>query len=84
MTAADLTRRTLVRSRTRTASSGRRDRMSPVQQVLFQLLCLLVGLTVLFPILWVVSMSLDPRNISRPFELTLIPPGAALDAYARV
>jgi arabinogalactan oligomer/maltooligosaccharide transport system permease protein len=84
MTVADLTRRTLVRSRPRTASTGRRDRMSPVQQVLFQLLCLLVGLTVLFPILWVVSMSLDPRNISRPFELTLIPPGASLDAYARV
>ena len=51
---------------------------------MLQLLCLLIAFTVLFPILWILSMSLDPRDISRPFELTLIPPGASLDAYARV
>jgi arabinogalactan oligomer/maltooligosaccharide transport system permease protein len=54
------------------------------RQLVLQLLCLLVALTVLFPILWIVSMSLDPRNISRPTDLTLIPPGASLDAFAQV
>lgn len=47
---------------------------------------LLIGVlaTVLFPILWVISMSLDPRGFSRPTGLTIIPPGATLDAYRRV
>lgn len=82
MTAADLTRPA---SRSRAlAGSMRRNRMSPGRQLLLQILCVLVAFTVLFPILWVVSMSLDPRNISRPYELTLIPPGASLDAYFRV
>ena len=62
----------------------RRKRISPTRQLMLQLLCLLIAFTVLFPILWILSMSLDPRDISRPFELTLIPPGASLDAYARV
>jgi arabinogalactan oligomer/maltooligosaccharide transport system permease protein len=61
----------------------RRD-LSLGRQVVLQLLCLLVALTVLFPILWIVSMSLDPRNISRPTDLTLVPPGASLDAFAQV
>src|SRR5438034_1099160 len=43
-----------------------------------------LSVTVLFPLVWVVSMSLDPRNISRPTELTLIPPGASLQAYQEV
>jgi len=62
----------------------RRRRMSLSRQLLLQLLCLGVAFTVLFPLIWVVSMSIDPRNISRPYELTLIPPGATLDAYVRV
>jgi arabinogalactan oligomer/maltooligosaccharide transport system permease protein len=37
---------------------------------------------VLFPILWIFSLALDPRNLSRPDSL--IPPGASLDAFARV
>ena len=36
----------------------------------------------LFPVLWVVSLSLDPRDLSRPDSL--IPPSASLDAYAKV
>ena len=36
----------------------------------------------LFPIVWIVAMALDPRNIARPD--TLIPPGASLDAFAKV
>jgi arabinogalactan oligomer/maltooligosaccharide transport system permease protein len=54
------------------------------QQLVLQALCIFVAATVLFPILWIVSMSLDPRNISRPTELNLIPPGASLEAYRAV
>lgn len=83
MTAIDVTERAparpIVSVRTR-----RRDRLSLPQQILLQLLCLLIAFTVLFPLLWILSMSLDPRDISRPYELTLIPPGASLDAYVRV
>ena len=54
------------------------------KQLMLQALLLFISFTVLFPLLWVVSMSLDPRNISRPTELTLIPPGASLQAYQDV
>lgn len=54
------------------------------RQLALQLICLLIALTVLFPILWIVSMALDPRNISRPTDLTLIPPGASLAAFQKV
>lgn len=43
-----------------------------------------VTFAVLFPVLWVVSLALDPRNIDKPLELRLIPPGATLDAFRRV
>jgi arabinogalactan oligomer/maltooligosaccharide transport system permease protein len=59
---------------------GRRLKLQ--NQIALQLVCLLIGATVLFPIVWIVGMSLDPRNISRPDSL--IPPGANFDAYARV
>ena len=36
------------------------------------------------PIVWVVSMSIDPRNFARPEGLTLIPPGASFAAYEKV
>jgi arabinogalactan oligomer/maltooligosaccharide transport system permease protein len=59
-----------------------RGRLSTGNQILLQLLCLLITATVLFPILWIFSLALDPRNLSRPDSL--IPPGASLDAFARV
>jgi arabinogalactan oligomer / maltooligosaccharide transport system permease protein len=59
-----------------------RGRLSTGSQIVAQLLCLLITATVLFPILWIFSLALDPRNISRPDSL--IPPGASLDAFARV
>lgn len=62
--------------------SGRQ--LSLAQQLALQALLIFIAMTVLFPIVWIVSMSLDPRNISRPTELTLIPPGASFDAYLRV
>src|SRR5947207_14540531 len=54
------------------------------KQLMLQALLIFISFTVLFPLVWVVSMSLDPRNISRPTELTLIPPGASLQAYQEV
>jgi arabinogalactan oligomer/maltooligosaccharide transport system permease protein len=60
----------------------RRGRMTLRRQLVFQLVCALIAVTVLFPIVWIVGMSLDPRNIARPDSI--IPPGASLDAYARV
>ncbi len=62
---------------------GRSD-MTFRRQAGLQLLCLAITATVMFPILWIVSMSLDPRNIARPDGLNLIPPGATLDAFAQV
>lgn len=64
------------------ARTGGGRRLKPANQILLQLACIAIAVTVLFPIVWIVGMSLDPRNISRPD--TLIPPGANLDAYARV
>jgi arabinogalactan oligomer/maltooligosaccharide transport system permease protein len=51
---------------------------------LIQVFLLLVLAVVLFPVVWIVSMSLDPRDFSRPIGLTLIPPGATLEAYGKV
>ena len=71
--------RTSAVTRTRRSHRGR---LSGRQQIVLQLLCLLITATVLFPILWIVSLAIDPRNVSRPDSL--IPPGASLDAFARV
>jgi len=49
-----------------------------------QIFLLLVTLMVMFPILWIFSMALDPRNIDKPMELTLIPPGASLQAFRTI
>lgn len=54
-------------------------RIDMIQMFLFFILSI-----VLFPVLWILSMSLDPRDFSRPTSLTIIPPGATLDAYWQV
>ncbi len=51
---------------------------------LVQLFLLTILATVLFPIVWILSLSLDPRDLSRPMGLSIIPPGATLDAYQTV
>lgn len=55
-------------------------------QLLSQLFLLIVAATVIYPILWIVSMSFDPRNIARPTTLRLNPfaGGATLQAYKDV
>lgn len=65
------------------ARRKKRD-LSLSRQALLQALCLLILLTVMFPVVWVVGLSLDPLNRSRPDGLSLIPSGASLEAYAQV
>lgn len=55
-----------------------------IQQILLQIFLLLVTVSVLFPILWVFSIALDPRNIDKPLELRLIPPGASFESFRKV
>jgi len=62
----------------------RRDRPPLGRQLLLQAICIGILITVLFPILWVVSLSLDPLNRSRPEGLSLIPANPTLEAYAQV
>jgi arabinogalactan oligomer/maltooligosaccharide transport system permease protein len=71
-----------VQGRTSTGERG----ISFVSQLLSQVFLLLVAATVIYPILWVVSMSLDPRDISRPTELRLNPAqgGLTFKAYEDV
>lgn len=72
-------------SRPATAVARRKPRgLSFTRQALLQALCLLVLFSVMFPVLWVVSLSLDPLNRSRPEGLNLIPSNATLEAYAQV
>lgn len=69
-------------SHTRTRSA----RLSPMtskvlRQILIQAFLLFVLATVIFPVLWIISMAVDPRGISRPTDLNLFPPNASLDAF---
>jgi len=52
-----------------------------IRQILLQIFLLLITATVLFPVLWIVSMAIDPRGITRPTDLNLFPPNANLDAF---
>lgn len=52
------------------------------RQIVSQVIALVVLAIVLFPVLWIVSMAIDPRNISRP--TSLIPPGASLQAFIAI
>ena len=70
----------------RRSAGGLQDenRLPLRKQLVRQLLCLFIAFVIIFPMLWIVSLSLDPRDISRPTEFRLIPPGASFDAYKRV
>jgi arabinogalactan oligomer / maltooligosaccharide transport system permease protein len=63
---------------------SRRGHLSLGRQLALQALTVLILFTVLFPIVWVIALSLDPLNRSRPDGLNLIPQGATLDAYRQV
>ncbi len=72
------------RSWTRRRSTEDEKPLPLKQQIALQLVLIGVLITVLFPILWIFSLSIDPRNLFRPEGLNLIPPGASLDAYAKI
>ncbi|MCX8066242.1 MAG: ABC transporter permease subunit [Anaerolineae bacterium] len=55
-----------------------------LRQIALQLFLLAVLAFVLFPILWIFSLALDPRNIDKPLELRLIPPGASLNSFRKI
>jgi hypothetical protein len=54
------------------------------KQAVLQAVCVFIAFTVIFPIMWVVSLALDPRGLPRPDGLNLIPPGASLDSFVQV
>lgn len=71
----------------RAGAKGRGDAEKPLplrQQIVLQAILIFISFTVLFPILWIFSISIDPRNLFRPDGLNLIPPGATLAAYQKV
>ena len=73
------------RLRTRTASGSSERKLPLGRQILYQLICLFIAFTVMFPLLWVLSLSLDSRGLSRPDGLNLIPPqGISFEAYQNV
>jgi arabinogalactan oligomer/maltooligosaccharide transport system permease protein len=49
------------------------------RQIGYQLIAFFVLFVVIFPVLWVFSMAIDPRDLARPNSL--IPPGASLKAF---
>jgi len=76
--------RLLIR-RPRASGGGDEDKRLPLRkQALFQALCVFITFTVLFPIMWVVALALDPRALPRPDGLNLIPPGASLKSFFEV
>lgn len=55
-----------------------------LRQIALHLFLLAVTAFVMFPILWIFSLALDPRNIDKPLELRLIPPGASLNSFRKI
>ncbi len=51
---------------------GNRRWRNVARQILAQLACILILISVLFPVLWIVGMSMDPRDILRPLDLSPI------------
>jgi arabinogalactan oligomer / maltooligosaccharide transport system permease protein len=54
------------------------------RQAGYQALALLVLFTVIFPIVWIFSVSLSPLNLSKPLDLQIIPDGATFESYRQV
>lgn len=67
-----------------TKRTGAGRRLSLLQQLGLQLFLGLIAFTVIYPVLWVFSLSLSPTNNIRPKKLELIPQGATLEAYREV
>ena len=83
---ANVSRRpVLIWSRRAARRRGNEERKLPLsRQLALQGILILITITVLFPIVWIASISIDPRGLFQPDGLNLIPPGATLEAYRRV
>jgi arabinogalactan oligomer / maltooligosaccharide transport system permease protein len=73
-------RRALPWSRTRTKDGNRPLKLRT--QIGLQALCLFIAATVLFPLLWMLSLAIDPSNALRP--TSIIPHGATLQNFIDV
>jgi len=65
-------------SRARTRKDDNRP-LPMRRQIFLQAICVFVAMSVLFPLLWVLGLSLDPTNPLRPSGI--IPSGATLDNF---
>lgn len=67
-------------------AEARRGRLlrGALRQILLQAFLIFVAIIVLFPVMWIVSMAVDPRGIARPTDLNLFPANATLDAFTRL
>jgi len=81
---ADMPRRSLVGWRARARRGSDEKKLPLGRQLALQVILLLITFTVMFPLIWIFSMSIDPRGLFRPDGLNLIPPGATLAAYEKV
>lgn len=65
-------------------SLNRRTRGIIIRQIFLQLFLLFMLVTVMFPVLWIISMAVDPRGVARPTDLNLLPANANLLAFQRL
>lgn len=54
------------------------------QQLLLQAFCLTVAISVLFPIMWIVTLSFKEAGSARPLKLEVIPSSISLSSYQAV
>lgn len=67
------------------ARKGEQEKPLPIgRQILLQIILLFITATVLFPIFWIFSISVDARGLFRPDGLNLIPPEITFAAYGKV
>jgi len=67
------------------ARRGEQEKPLPLgRQLLLQAILLFITATVLFPIFWIFSISIDARGLFRPDGLNLIPPEITFNAYQKV
>ena len=79
------TTRSLLTRGVRAKASSSSERKLPIgRHLVIHAVLLFITASVLFPLIWIVSMSIDPRNLARPDGLNLIPPGASIEAYRAV
>lgn len=61
-----------------------RQRIERLKHIYVHAYIILWILIAIFPVIWIVSMALNPINVLRPTELVIIPKNATLDAFKKV